>query len=98
MDGVIETGPWSQLQVQKIVEVPQIEYEDQVVEIPQIKHVHVPWHPKGKLVLGRSIRDFGVGMQSLKLGILSFYQDDCYFMTFYAIWEFPTVQGTGKEA
>ena len=50
--GVIETDR-SQLQVQKIVEVPQIEYEDQVVEIQQIKHVHVPWNHKGKLMLGR---------------------------------------------
>ena len=34
------------------MDVPQIEYEDQVIEIPQIKHVHVPWHFKGTLVLG----------------------------------------------
>ena len=26
-----------------MVDVPQIEYEDQVVEVPQIKHVQVAW-------------------------------------------------------
>ena len=31
---------------QKVVEVPQLEYIDQVIEVPRQKQVRVPWLPE----------------------------------------------------